>query len=79
MSWLVFEVPWPSFRGDRWMHFNGTAGVWRRAAIDAGGGWRGDTLSEDVDLSYRAQLAGWRFKYVDDIVCPAELPPTVAA
>ncbi len=63
------------------MNFNGTAGVWRRAAIDdpAVGGWSGDTLTEDLDLSYRAQLAGWRLDYCLDLACPAELPPTVDA
>jgi cellulose synthase/poly-beta-1,6-N-acetylglucosamine synthase-like glycosyltransferase len=59
--------------------FNGSAGVWRRAAIDDAGGWQGDTLSEDVDLSYRAQLAGWRVVFAPDIVVPAELPTTLAA
>ncbi len=62
-----------------WFNFNGTAGVWRRAAIDAAGGWAGDTLTEDLDLSYRAQLAGWRFVYRDDVVVPAELPETMTA
>jgi cellulose synthase/poly-beta-1,6-N-acetylglucosamine synthase-like glycosyltransferase len=55
-------------------NFNGTAGVWRRAAIDGAGGWHADTLTEDLDLSYRAQLAGWRFVYRDDVVVPAEIP-----
>jgi cellulose synthase/poly-beta-1,6-N-acetylglucosamine synthase-like glycosyltransferase len=66
-------------RAGRWFNFNGTAGVWRRQAIDQAGGWQGDTLTEDVDLSYRAQLAGWRFFYRPDVVCPAELPPTMSA
>jgi len=63
------------------MNFNGTAGVWRKAAIDdpAAGGWSGDTLTEDLDLSYRVQLAGWRIDYCLDLPCPAELPGTVAA
>ncbi len=60
-------------------NFNGTAGVWRRRAIDDAGGWRADTLTEDLDLSYRAQLAGWRFVYRDDIAVPAELPIEIAA
>lgn len=60
-------------------NFNGTAGVWRRAAIEAGGGWQGDTITEDLDLSYRAQLAGWRFTYLHDVVAPAELPATWSA
>lgn len=61
------------------MHFNGTAGIWRRACIDAAGGWSADTLTEDLDLSYRAQLAGWRLRYAGDVAVPAELPRTVAA
>jgi cellulose synthase/poly-beta-1,6-N-acetylglucosamine synthase-like glycosyltransferase len=61
------------------MNFNGTAGVWRRAAIEDAGGWQSDTLTEDVDLSFRAQLAGWKALYLPDIVAPAELPPQVAA
>jgi cellulose synthase/poly-beta-1,6-N-acetylglucosamine synthase-like glycosyltransferase len=64
---------------DRWFNFNGTAGIWRREAIIDGGGWQHDTLTEDLDLSYRAQLAGWRFEYLDDLVQPAELPRTMAA
>jgi cellulose synthase/poly-beta-1,6-N-acetylglucosamine synthase-like glycosyltransferase len=60
-------------------NFNGTAGVWRRQAIEDAGGWRSDTLTEDLDLSYRAQLAGWRFVYRDDVAVPAELPVEVAA
>lgn len=59
--------------------FNGTAGIWRRAAIEDAGGWRADTLTEDLDLSYRAQLRGWRLRYVPDLVVPAELPTTHAA
>lgn len=55
-------------------NFNGTAGMWRRAAIDAAGGWQHDTLTEDTDLSYRAQMKGWRFVYVPGIECPSELP-----
>ncbi|NIQ99513.1 MAG: glycosyltransferase [Gemmatimonadales bacterium] len=60
-------------------NFNGTAGVWRRQAIESAGGWHTDTLTEDLDLSYRAQLAGWRFVYRDDLEVPAELPVEVAA
>ncbi len=63
----------------RFFNFNGTAGVWRRAAIDEAGGWQHDTLTEDLDLSIRAQLAGWRFVYRDDIVAPAELPAIMSA
>lgn len=55
-------------------NFNGTAGVWRRACIEAAGGWSHDTLTEDLDLSYRAQAAGWRFVYDRSVVVPAELP-----
>ncbi len=66
-------------RGGRWMNFNGTAGIWRRAAIETAGGWQHDTLTEDVDLSYRAQLAGWRFVYLPRVKCPAELPPEINA
>lgn len=61
------------------VNFNGTAGVWRRAAIASAGGWQADTLTEDVDLSFRAQLAGWRALYLDDVETPAELPPQMAA
>lgn len=56
------------------INFNGTAGVWRRAAIDDAGGWRADTLTEDIDLSYRAQLRGWRMVYLENVISPAELP-----
>lgn len=61
-------------RSGRFFNFNGSAGVWRRAAITDAGGWQSDTLSEDLDLSYRAQLKGWRFIYADDVTAPAELP-----
>ena len=61
------------------MNFNGTAGIWRRACIEDSGGWQGDTLSEDLDLSYRAQLRGWRFLFLPEVVSPAEVPPTIAA
>jgi len=60
-------------------NFNGTAGIWRRAAIDAAGGWQHDTLTEDLDLSYRAQLAGWRFVYAPHVTAPAEVPAELAA
>jgi cellulose synthase/poly-beta-1,6-N-acetylglucosamine synthase-like glycosyltransferase len=62
-----------------WFNFNGTAGIWRREAIDAAGGWEGDTVTEDLDLSYRAQLAGWRFKFDPSLVVPAELPDSIGA
>jgi len=61
-------------RSGRFFNFNGTAGVWRRKAIEDAGGWQHDTLTEDTDLSYRAQLRGWRFLYLPDIECPSELP-----
>jgi cellulose synthase/poly-beta-1,6-N-acetylglucosamine synthase-like glycosyltransferase len=61
-------------RADCFFNFNGTAGVWRRAAIDAAGGWQHDTLTEDLDLSYRAQLLGWKFVFLPDVVSPAEVP-----
>jgi cellulose synthase/poly-beta-1,6-N-acetylglucosamine synthase-like glycosyltransferase len=64
-------------RGGCFFNFNGTAGVWRREAIVAAGGWQHDTLTEDLDLSYRAQLAGWRFVFLDTLTAPAELPVTV--
>ena len=60
------------------INFNGTAGVWRRAAIEAGGGWSDATLTEDLDLSYRAQLAGWRGVFLPDLEVPGELPATFA-
>jgi len=66
-------------RGGFWFNFNGTAGVWRREAIEAAGGWRADTLTEDLDLSYRAFLNGWRALYLRDIVVPAELPVSISA
>ncbi|MDY0292603.1 MAG: glycosyltransferase family 2 protein [Desulfuromonadaceae bacterium] len=59
-------------------NFNGTAGIWRKHAIVDAGGWESDTVTEDLDLSYRAQLRGWRFRYVDDVVVPSELPITLA-
>jgi len=58
----------------RFFNFNGTAGLWRRAAIADAGGWQHDTLTEDMDLSYRAQLRGWRFVYMPEVAAPAELP-----
>ena len=61
-------------RNGLFFNFNGTGGIWRRDAIRDGGGWQHDTLTEDLDLSYRAQLAGWKFVYDPKIVCPAELP-----
>jgi cellulose synthase/poly-beta-1,6-N-acetylglucosamine synthase-like glycosyltransferase len=66
-------------RAGYWFNFNGTAGVWRRSAIEAAGGWKQDTLTEDLDLSYRAFLNGWRALYLRDVVTPAELPVTFSA
>jgi cellulose synthase/poly-beta-1,6-N-acetylglucosamine synthase-like glycosyltransferase len=66
-------------RSGRFFNFNGTAGIWRRACIDEAGGWQDDTLTEDLDLSYRAQLCGWRFVFVHDAVAPAELPVEINA
>jgi cellulose synthase/poly-beta-1,6-N-acetylglucosamine synthase-like glycosyltransferase len=60
-------------------NFSGTGGMWRKAAIESSGGWQHDTLTEDLDLSYRAQLAGWKFVYRENIVTPAELPEDVSA
>ncbi len=61
-------------RSGRFFNFNGTAGIWRLSAIHDAGGWSHDTLTEDMDLSYRAQLKGWEFIYLKDVVSPAELP-----
>jgi len=66
-------------RAGMYMGFNGTAGVWRRDAIADGGGWQHDTLTEDLDLSYRSQMAGWRFRFLPHVACPAELPPEINA
>ena len=66
-------------RAGEYFNFNGTAGMWRIQAIKDGGGWQHDTLTEDTDLSYRSQLAGWRFKYLPDVECPAELPIEMTA
>jgi cellulose synthase/poly-beta-1,6-N-acetylglucosamine synthase-like glycosyltransferase len=61
-------------RAGHFFNFNGTAGIWRRAAIIDGGGWQHDTITEDLDLSYRAQLRGWRFVFLPDLIAPAEVP-----
>ena len=61
-------------RSGRFFNFNGTAGVWRRSCIEDAGGWHHDTLTEDLDLSYRAQLRGWRFVFLPEVEAPAELP-----
>lgn len=65
--------------GKHFINFNGTAGVWRKSCIIEAGNWEGDTLTEDLDLSYRAQLKGWEFKYLEKIETPAELPVTIQA
>ncbi len=70
---FVVEHAGRNFSG-RFFNFNGTAGMWRRAAIEDAGGWEHDTLTEDSDLSYRAQLKGWKFIYDPSTVCPSELP-----
>ncbi len=66
-------------RTGRFMNFNGTGGVWRKSAIEDVGGWQHDTLTEDMDLSYRAQAAGWKMVFLPDIVSPAELPPEIVS
>ncbi|MFT4733139.1 MAG: cellulose synthase/poly-beta-1,6-N-acetylglucosamine synthase-like glycosyltransferase [Algoriphagus sp.] len=65
--------------GNHFINFNGTAGVWRKETIADAGGWSPDTLTEDLDLSYRAQLKGWKFEYLRDLESPAELPVTLPA
>lgn len=65
--------------GGRWFNFNGTAGIWDREVIRDAGGWQHDTLTEDLDLSYRAQLRGHRFLYLENLLAPSELPLTIAA
>jgi cellulose synthase/poly-beta-1,6-N-acetylglucosamine synthase-like glycosyltransferase len=66
-------------RTNAFFNFNGTAGMWRRTAITGSGGWQHDTLTEDTDLSYRAQMKGWKFRYLQDVECPAELPVEMTA
>lgn len=65
--------------GGHFMNFNGTAGVWRKKTIEDAGGWQSDTLTEDLDLSYRAQLKGWKFKFLEEVGAPAELPAEMNA
>jgi hypothetical protein len=65
--------------GNHFINFNGTAGVWRKTCILDAGDWQGDTLTEDLDLSYRAQLKDWKFKYLEDVETPAELPVVISA
>ncbi|HEY3242645.1 MAG TPA: cellulose synthase family protein [Phycisphaerae bacterium] len=66
-------------RSGRFMSFNGTAGIWRKSCIADAGSWQHDTLTEDLDLSYRAQLRGWRFIFLPELASPAELPPEIEA
>ena len=66
-------------RSGRFFNFNGTAGIWRRTCIHEAGGWQHDTLTEDLDLSYRAQLCGWRFVFLSDLLSPAEVPVEMTA
>jgi len=75
-SHYAVEQPTRSWTGEI-LPFNGTCGVWRRQAIEAAGGWHGDTLTEDLDLSYRAQLAGWRAVYLASVAVPGELPDSL--
>ena len=65
--------------GHHFINFNGTAGIWRKKCIIDAGNWQGDTLTEDLDLSYRAQLKDWDFKYLEDVETPAELPVAISA
>lgn len=65
--------------GGHFINFNGTGGVWRKSCIEDAGGWQSDTLTEDLDLSYRAQLKGWKFHFVEELGSPAELPATMNA
>ncbi len=67
------------FTSGRFFNFNGTAGVWRKSCIEDAGGWQHDTLTEDLDLSYRAQLRGWKFVFLPEVVTPAELPVDINA
>jgi len=65
------------FRTGRYFNFNGTAGIWRKEAIEDGGGWQHDTITEDLDLSFRAQIRGWKFVYLPEVGSPAELPEDI--
>jgi cellulose synthase/poly-beta-1,6-N-acetylglucosamine synthase-like glycosyltransferase len=67
------------FAAGYFINFNGTAGIWRKTCIEDAGGWKSDTLTEDMDLSYRAQLKGWKFVYREDVTSPAELPIEMSA
>jgi hypothetical protein len=75
-----FLVEQTARAGSGWiMNFNGTAGLWRRQAMEDGGGWQHDTLTEDLDLSYRCQLKGWKAFFLSDLVVPAEIPADIHA
>ncbi|MEX1118078.1 MAG: glycosyltransferase, partial [Terrimicrobiaceae bacterium] len=78
-SHFVIEQAARSSHPAMFMNFNGTAGIWRRTAIEDAGGWSAATLTEDLDLSYRVQLRGWRGHYVNDLPVPGELPATFSA
>ncbi|HXB01606.1 MAG TPA: glycosyltransferase, partial [Opitutaceae bacterium] len=67
------------FSGDLFFNFNGTAGMWRRTALEEAGGWCADTVTEDLDASYRAQLCGWKFVYLENYTVPSELPENLTA
>ncbi len=75
---FIIEQTGRNSRG-HFINFNGTAGVWRSQTIEDAGGWEGDTLTEDLDLSYRAQLKGWKFRYLEEVIAPAELPAEMNA
>jgi cellulose synthase/poly-beta-1,6-N-acetylglucosamine synthase-like glycosyltransferase len=77
-SHFAVEQPTRCWAG-QFLPFNGTGGVWRRAAIEAAGGWQADTLTEDLDLSYRAQMRGWRALYLVSVAVPGELPARLAS
>ncbi|MBO36297.1 MAG: glycosyl transferase [Anaerolineaceae bacterium] len=66
-------------RNNLCFNFNGSSGIWRKACIVSSGGWQSDTIAEDLDLSYRAQMAGWEFRYVSDVISPAEIPGGIHA
>jgi hypothetical protein len=75
---FLVEHRWRQRRG-RFLNFNGSAGIWRRTCIERSGGWSHATVTEDLDLSYRAQLAGWRMAFAPDVLVPGELPEDMAA
>ncbi|WP_381527748.1 glycosyltransferase [Spirosoma soli] len=75
----LFVEQWGRHSANHLINFNGTAGIWRKACIEDAGGWHADTLTEDLDLSYRAQLRGWKFQYAGEVGVPAELPLSMQA